>query len=288
MTRTTGRRAWVVLVTAAALGLGACGSQGQVTEAGDGGTVTAAGADGAGDTAAAGGGTEPAAQGGAESVAAGEEIPVQDLLDRLKSPGEDTLGSFEVSLDMSAQGEELTMTGRAELTGAAPEMDLEMTVPGMGDLELLMVEGAVYLAVPGLTPQGEYFEVPAGQLEGLGMDEVTDTIDLKSTWEGWDVGAQRVTYVGPEDVAGEQMDHYAIVVDTSAAAEAMGESDTAGMPPEVTYDVWVDDQDLMRQVSFGFDDATIEMMIDNWGEDFDIQAPPPESVTDMPSLGGQN
>lgn len=285
MTRTTGRRGAAVVAAAAALGLGACGGQGAVTEAGDGGTVTAPAA-GAGDT---GSGAEDSVAtdtgaGDAIDVEAGEEVAVKDLLERLKSPGEDQLGSFELTMDLAGGGEQFAISGRAELTGESPEMDLEMAVPEMGELHLILADSAVYVGIPGLTPEGDFFAVPAGELDGLGMDDLTDFIDIESTWEGWDQGAQTVTYVGPEAVEGEQMDHYAVVVDTSAAAEAVG--GTEGMPPELTYDVWVDEADLMRRVSFELDGGTVDMMIDNWGEDFDIQAPPPENVTDMPSLGG--
>lgn len=285
MTSTTGRRGAAVVAVAAALGLGACGSQGEVTEAGDGGAVTAPSGGGDDKGKADQGGSTGAGE--AASAEPGEQVAVQDLLERLKSPGEDQLGSFELTMDLAGGGEQFAINGQAELTGESPEMDLQMTVPEMGELHMILADGSVYLAIPGLVPKGDFFEVPASELESFGMADLTDSIDIESTWEGWDQGAQRVTYVGPEDIDGEQLDHYAVVVDTSAAAKAMGETDTAGMPPGLTYDVWVDGQDLMRQVSFELDGGKVDMTIDSWGEDFDIQAPPPANVTRMPSLGEQ-
>jgi hypothetical protein len=192
-----------------------------------------------------------------------------------------------MSMDLAGGGEELAMTGQASI-GKSPEVDLQMTVPGMGELQVIVVDDAVYVGIPGLTAQGEFFEVPASALQDLGMEDITDTIDFESTWEGWDAGAQTVRYVGPEDIGGEQMDHFAVVVDTEAATKAMGEIDTEGMPAEITYDVWVDEEDLMRQISFDAGGATAAITIDNWGKQVDIQAPPPDKVTQMPSLGGSN
>lgn len=278
MTGMTRRRGAVAALAAVTLGLGACGNQGEVTEVSDAATATAP----AGDADSADSAQTEAA--GQPEVAPGEEIAVADLLERLKSPGEDKLSAFEMSMDLAGGGEEMTMTGKVSI-GESPEVDLAMTVPGMGELQLIVVDEAVYLGIPGLTAQGEFFQVPANALTDMGMEDITDTIDFESTWDGWDAGAQTVRYVGPEDVDGEQMDHFAVVVDTAAVTEALGETATEGMPAEVTYEVWVDEEDLMRQVSFDAGGATAAITIDNWGEEVDIQAPPPDKVTEMPSLG---
>ncbi len=278
MTTTMRRRGAVAVLAAVTLGLGACGSQGEVSEVSDAATATVpADAGGKADAARSESPTQP-------EVAPGEEIAVADLVERLKSPGQDKLSSFEISMDLTGGGEEMALTGQAFI-GESPEVDLAMTVPGMGELQVIVVDDAVYVGIPGLTAKGEFFEVPASALQDLGMEDITDTIDFESTWQGWDAGAQTVRYVGPEDIGGEQMDHFAVVVDTSAASEAMGETATQGLPPEVTYDVWVDGEDLMRQVSFDADGATAAITIDHWGEPVDIQAPPSDKVTRMPSLG---
>lgn len=279
MTSTTRRRGAVAALAAVTLGLGACGAQGEVTEISDAATATAPATDGEVDT-----GQTDAAQ---PEYAPGDKVEVADLLERLKSPGQEKLSAFELSMDLAGGGEEMTMTGKAAI-GDAPELDLQMTVAGMGDLRLILVDSAVYMAIPGLTSQGEFFEVPASELEGLGMEDITDTIDFESTWDGWDAGAQTAQFVGREDIDGEQMDHFAIVVDATAAADAMGQSMSEGMPTEITYDVWVDEEDLMRQVSFDAGGATASITVDNWGQDVDIQAPPADKITKMPSLGGQN
>lgn len=280
MTSTTGRRGAVAVLAAVTLGLGACGSQGEVSEVADAATATVTAPAGNGESAD----SAPSEADTQPEVAPGEEIAVADLLERLKSPGEDKLSAFEMSMDLVGGGEEMTMTGKASI-GESPEVDLQMTVPGMGEVQLIVVDGAVYVGIPGLTAQGEFFEVPASALQDMGMADVTDTIDFESTWEGWDAGAQTVRYVGPEDIGGEEMDHFAVVVDTSEASEAMGETMTEGLPAEVTYDVWVDEEDLMRQISFEAGGSTAAITIDSWGEDVDIQAPPPDKVTQMPSLG---
>lgn len=241
-------------------------------------TVTEEGAEEASDTEES---TEAAA-----SPAGGEEIAVDELLERLKSPGEEQLSSFEMAMDMSAQGQELAMAGAVDMGGETPEMNITMDITGLGSMEMILVDGAAYLALPGVTEEGQYVEVPADQLGQFGAGDLTSSVDLGATWDGWDAGAQRATFLGSEDVDGEPMDHYQIVVDAAAAAEAMGQPDVAGMPAELTYDVWVDEDDFMRQMSFEVEGEVLEMTMDNWGGDVEVQAPDPSSIVEVPGFSG--
>lgn len=285
MSRSTTTR-WGALVAATTLtvGLAACGSEAEVSEPGQ--------ADPPEQSAEA----PDDAQGSAapdvapEQVAEGEEVPVADLVERLKSPGEEQLSSFEMTLDMAGQGEELTMEGAVDIAGESPEMDIAMEVPGMGALSMILVDGGVYLAVPGLTGEGEYVEVPVSELESFGAEDLTSSLDLDSTWDGWEAGATSATFVGVEDVDGEQLEHFEIVVDTAAATEAMGQDTSAmpteGMPAELTYDLWVDSEDLMRQMSFNIEGQTVQMSIDNWGGDVEITAPDESQLVELPGFTG--
>jgi hypothetical protein len=56
------------------------------------------------------------------------------------------------------------------------------------------------------------------------------------------------------------------------------------MPPTITYDVWVDDDDLMRQLDFELDGVTVELRIDDWGEPVDVQAPEESDLVEMPGF----
>lgn len=281
-TLTRARQGSVATVAALTLGLAACGSGAEVTEVAD-----------ASQGAPESGATTDGATTGTGQAQAGDRVPVEDLLERLKSPGAETLSSFEMSMELAGGGEQVSLEGTADLAGETAELDVMITMAEMGEMQLILADGEAYIAMPPLTPQGKFFAVPASELDDLVDGGITKSLDFESTWEGWDVGAQAVRFVGSEQVRGEQMDHYAVVVDTAAAAEALGEAAGAteempleGMPAEVTYDVWVDAQDLMRQLSFEMEGGSIEMSIDSWGQDFDITVPAPGDVMEMPAFGG--
>lgn len=264
-----------------ALALAGCGDdEPEVIEPGQADSTSA----GAGGEGGDGDGT-----GEQEELEPGEEIETQAFMEQLKSPGEEVLGSFQLEADMDLGGQgSMTISGAADLRGEEPAMDMEMTLPGMGELRILMVEGSVYMAVPGVTAEGKFAEISP---DDLGMGNPLESFDLESTWEAWDEGTQTVQFVGTEDVDGEQMRHYTLEVDTEAAMEAQGEtSSTAGMPQSVTYDVWVDSEDLMRKVTFDMGsmggmtqggEVAMEMRIDSWGEDVDVQVPDPADLVDL-------
>ena len=282
-------RRWAGMLTAGALGLSlvACGGDdpaGQTTAPPTGTSQeSAAGTEAAGETAA-----ETGAETGGE--AEGQEVDVQEFLAMLKSPGEQKLSSYTLEMVMSMGGQDLDMSGQADLSGDTPAFDVEMTLPGMGDAHMILVGGEVYMSMPGVTEEGKFLQVPKEQLGDVASQ--LDEIDITSTWDAWDEGASKVVFVGEDDVDGEQMRRYEVTVDTEAALDASGQTGddaaaaSAMMGEELTYDLWVDADNLMRKVTFELDGAVSEIRTDNWGEPMDIQAPAPEDLQQgMPTSG---
>lgn len=227
--------------------------------------------------------TETAAEETAEdtgSAAEGEEISAEDFMAMLKAPGEEKLGSFTVEMNLGGQGQEITMQGAADMRGENPLMHLNMNMSGMGEMEILMADGEVFMSIPGMTEEGQYLRMDPAEL-GMDLEELTGTIDMDSTFAAWDEGTQTVSYVGSEDVDGEQLERYTLEVDAAAAMQAQGETMQPGMPDTITYDVWLDAENLMRKVSFDMQGITAEMLVDNWGEDVDIQVPDESQITDF-------
>jgi len=56
------------------------------------------------------------------------------------------------------------------------------------------------------------------------------------------------------------------------------------MPSEITYDVWLDDQNFMRKVTFNMPDVEAVVLMDNWGEPVDISAPAESDITELPGM----
>ena len=299
MPTTTGTR-WTTLLAAGtlSLSLAACGGSddadgGSTAGSEDGAVGTAATTqDTAGtsaDTQAATGDGEGDEGGSAAAPAEGEEVPVEDFLAMLRSPGEEDMSSYELDMVVTTGGQTMEMAGEVDLGGGQPSVDADLTMPGLGATRMIVVDGSAYVSMPGVTDEGMFLEVPQGELEdsGAGLDD----IDVASTWEDWDEGAGQVVYAGLEDVDGQELRRYEIVVDVQAVLDASGQTGSdaaeasAALGDEITYDVWVDEDDLVRRISYTAAGAVTEMTIDRWGEPMDIEAPDPEDVQPMPTGG---
>lgn len=222
--------------------------------------------------------------GDAGSDAEGEPVALDEFMAMLMSPGEDTLSRYTMEMIISAEGEEMAASGAVDLSGDEPAMQMSMEVPGAGAMEMLMVEGRMFMAMPGMTEEGKFMEVPAEMLGEAGG--ALDQSDLGSQMEAWEQSAQDVRFLGEEDVNGISTRHYRITVDAAAAMEASGaatgDADLEGMPETITYDVWLDDDNLMRKMAMDMEGIEMEMFANDWGEPVDIQVPAEDDIQSTP------
>lgn len=216
----------------------------------------------------------------------GGEVSAEELVQRLKSPGEDALSSFAFTADVAEQQGDLAVSGAVNLQGDAPAAQVTMDVPPMGALDLLFVDGVAYLNVPELTPAGKYFEVPAQELADFGVTDVSNSLDVDKLLKDWESSAPKVTFVGAEKVNGAQADHYELTVDPKAALDATGQT----APPDIdlsgslSYGIWVGDDDLISQMVVDIDGSAATVSLDKWGQDVQVQAPDPADVMDLPNF----
>lgn len=224
-------------------------------------------------------GTETDTDTGGGEQAAGTSISPDEFITMLKSPGMENMTSFTLDMNMGMEGQSMIMTGAADLSDGTA-MDIQMEVPGAGNIHMILVDGEAFMSMPGVTEEGQFVQMPLEELMGADADEFTNQVDITSQWDDWEAGAQEVTFVGVEDVDGEQLNHYELLLDTSKVES----EDMAGMPGELTYDVWLDDQNFMRQVTFELEGVEAVMKMDNWGEPVDIAAPDAADVMQMPGM----
>ncbi len=258
---------------------------GAETEDSDAGPDTGAATEGADDGSQTEGAEEDAAGGEGDGgqggeAAAGTEVPPKEFIAQLKSPGMENMTSFTLDMDMQMEGQAVTMVGKADMSGDAPAMDINMEVPGAGSIAMILVDGTAYMSMPGVTEEGQFVQLPLEQVLGEDASELTNQVDMTSQWDEWETGAQKITFVGAEDIDGESLNHYELLLDTTA----LESQDAAGLPKELTYDVWLDDQNYMRQVSFEVQGAETVMKMDDWGQPMDITAPDPSSIVEMPGM----
>jgi hypothetical protein len=200
---------------------------------------------------------------------------------------------------LKARSAHLTMTmsgamsvsaeGDVAYAKAGPEMKLTMSVAqmGAGEMDMRVVDGIVYMTIPSVTPPGKFLKIDPqdksnpmsksfGSLSGQ-MDPLNSVRAMKS-------GVRKVTYVGTEAVDGEDADHYRVVVDSAAMFKAMKQKTVPGMPKNLTYDMWLDDQDLLRRMQFEVAGQTVDMSMSKWGEPVSVEAPPAGKVVDASSM----
>lgn len=194
--------------------------------------------------------------------------------------------SAQLDMSIQLQGQSVTATGAmlAEQTLEDSAMQLELEIPGLGTMEMILVDGVAYLNLGQLT-SGKYVQLrlddPAakemlGQLKGsLSPAELTRALEGAVT---------SFEEVGPDTVDGEETTKYVLEVDARKALASQG---TGQLPPGVelprtfTYTFWINDQNLPLRVTADMGSAgQLELRLSNWGEPVDIQAPAAEEITD--------
>lgn len=148
-----------------------------------------------------------------------------------------------------------TMTGVVK-TGRKPAMSMVIKDPSMGgQSKLIVVNDRLYMSMPGLTPAGKYVKVNAKDSSdplASALGEMTGEIDPNKTFAGFEAGLKKATYVKRETIEGEQLTRYKLTLNTKDVLKAQGMKVPAGLPATITYDVWLDSDNMMRRFEFKF------------------------------------
>lgn len=271
-TLTLRRMALVAAVPLALSTLAACGDNSSSSTA----------ADPAAPTSAA---TSDATTGGDPSGA--KSVDPADFLNTMKSAAKAiTTAKFTMNMDLS--GQTVSAQGALDMTGDKPAMQLTMDLSGMGTkTEMRLVDGVMYIQDP-TSNSGKYLKMdlsdPNSPMAGMG-DALTN-YDPQSMIDQMSPDAfQKVTDLGQESVGGQTLEHYRIVLDTSAATKMLGNlPSSASMPKQIGYDMWLDGQSRMAKFSMTMKKvAHVTATYTDYGADVNITAPDPADVVEMPS-----
>lgn len=259
--------------------------------------LTACGGDDAAEDAAPAGssaGAEEEADAEAEgdadevSVAAGEEISAEEFTDLMVSAFDEAT-TADITMEMTAGGQEIEAVGQADYRTQPPSTRMEMSgMGGMGETTMVMVDNVIYMRIAQM--DDKFIKLDLDDPANPMGDTFTNQLDPRAQAEIMEAGLVSATYVGEEEVGGEELDRYTAVVDSEAMFEQM-ELDPAAagaLPEEVTYDLWFDDEGRFAQmvVDMGATAGEVVMRFENWGTDVDIEAPPASQVTDMGAMTG--
>lgn len=179
------------------------------------------------------------------------------------------------------------MQGEADIVFRGARQDMVMTLDGAGfsSAEIRMVDRVMYLSMPPLTPEGKFVEVRPGDKSSpfAAMVRQMQAVDPRDTFKALAAGLRKVKFVAEESVHGEDLEHYRLTVDFRAAAKALGMPRTSNMPRTTAYDLWLDDEALMRRVELELvQQASLVMETSDWGGPVTVTAPPRRDIVQAP------
>lgn len=183
-----------------------------------------------------------------------------------------------VAIDVTAtlDGEQdLTATGTQDLENDALDMEVEMAGQQMG---YRLVDGQYYLSQP-----PKWVPVTEDSTNPL-IKQTLETVQLLSMRKQFDAfvaGVEKAGDKGTEEVDGVQTRHYTATVNTDQAYEELDAEKDPNAPETLIYDVWLDDDDLIRKMQFTQDGAKATLTAKDWGEPVDIAKPKDSEIADV-------
>jgi len=185
-------------------------------------------------------------------------------------------------------GPGMEMTGEMDLSADKPAMDMTMSGAQLGgEARMILVGDAMYMRVPGAGMGNKYLKVDASDPDNP-LARALQSMDPSSSFKAFEA-VTSLERVGEDTIGGVPTEHYTVTVDTEKSLRAQGiDPRQAGgqLPPEVTYDVWVGEDELIRKMVMGPEAGGIELLLSKWGEPVQISAPPPGQVREMPQPKG--
>jgi hypothetical protein len=177
--------------------------------------------------------------------------------------------------------------GRA--ANAAPRMSMTMSMAQLGNrkIEMRYVDKVLYMQIPGLTQPGKFVAIdPADKNSPLakGFASTTDQMDPLKAIKAMESAVRSSERVGKQTMDGVTVEHYKLTVDTASLVKGVSASQLAQakVPKTITYDLWLDEQHLLRRTSFEMMGTHFEATMSKWGKPVKIEAPDRAQVMAMP------
>jgi LppX_LprAFG lipoprotein len=234
----------------------------------------------------------PASSSSESQAESGGEVDKAEFVDDLKAGLEaSTTAKMTMHMDMGGQG--IHANGEVDYTTKPPNMAMTMETPAAPDqsIEMRLVDKVLFMNMGQMT-NNKFVSYDFSDPNNLppGMDQLTSTMNPLAAFDSLEEGVQSVKFVGDEEVNGEQLGHYEVKVDTSKVKQLQELSTQAQLPEEVTYDMWLDDENRMRKMVMDLDmgaaPTKLEIELFDWGKPVDIAAPPASEVVDPSKMAG--
>jgi len=236
---------------------------------------------------------------GAEADAAdlpdeGETVDNGDFVDWMMA-GLDRSTTAHMTMSMDYGAGAMDAEGQVDYTTTPVSMAMTLggVAMGTGDLDMRLVDGVMYMNM-GQMSNDKFFKFDLSDPESLppGMEDLGDQMDPLAAFKDFEPALEQVVYVGSEDVDGDDLDHFAITMDTAKIPSLAEMPASAGLPDTVDYDMWFDEDFRVRQMNMAMDmgaqaamTANVEAKFFDWDEPVEIVAPDPDQISDAPIAG---
>lgn len=221
---------------------------------------------------------------------AGADVDPAAFVDLVKTGLANTTTAHESLTMTSDLGGDLSGKGDVDYTTSPPSTAMTMTseMTGGGDLDLRLVEGVMYMKMPGLSG-GKFLKLdlndPSNPLGSMGLQ-----LDPAQAFTSFEKAIDSVTFVGAEG----PLERYRVVVDYARMMKAMSQDVPSGagvpdLPEKLSYDMLLDDQQRVNGMDIDMGKlGTMKMTLSDFGTDVHIEAPPASQVTEMPAMPSAN
>jgi hypothetical protein len=224
----------------------------------------------------------------AEASAEGESVEPSAFVDDMKA-GLERSTTARTTMTSGLGGMELDAEGEVDYTTDPVTMEMTIAAGALSEdeAEMRLVDGVMYMNL-GSMSRGKFVKFDLEKPRSLppGMQGLVGQMDPLAAFDELEPALKSVTHLGPDEVDGEELDHYAVVADTKKVASLQQVPPGTELPQEIEYDLWFDDEFRVRRMEMEMDlgqPVTVEIELFDWDEPVDIQAPPATQVVKIPT-----
>ena len=243
-------------------------------------------------------------------AAAGFVIMKHDTAEATFSLTEASAAAAEVkavayTMTMGVMGEEITAEAETDTASGLSHVALDLGIVD-GSMEMILDTNdkviylnSSFLVDSGLSVDTEWVKIDEEFLQQQAGSADVPFFDSANVGNPLDAGAmfetaRSVTEIGFDEVDGVKVKHFEVVVDTAAAIKVSPQLQQqfdaldADIPKELTYDVYVDEQNQIRRTSIEMSLAgqkvSFDVVIKPLAGPIVIELPKPADVTDVADL----
>lgn len=184
-----------------------------------------------------------------------------------------------VRIDVQIQmNETMSATAKGAQNLARNALDMEVDLGGQ-QLGYLLVDGQYYLAQP---PKWVPVEEDSDNPTVEQTLQQVQILSMRNQLDAFVAGLEQAGIKGTETIDGVATTHYTARVDSQQALAELGMEKAPGTADAILYDIWLDDEDLIRKMSFSANGVTAVVAAGEWGAPVGITKPKPSEIAAAP------